>query len=106
MALLRVWLLTVAALAILANRPLPAAPPDPHTLANRIDERLGARWKRDGITPAPRADDAEFLRRASLDITGRIPPAADVYEFLSDPAADKRIRLIDRLLGEPRFAIH
>ena len=52
------------------------------------------------------ADDAEFLRRASLDLNGRIPRAADVYEFLFDRDADKRIKLINRLLLEPRFAVH
>jgi Protein of unknown function (DUF1549)/Protein of unknown function (DUF1553) len=106
MVLLRVGLPIIALLAALAGEPLLAAPPDPAKLAARIDERLDARWKSQRIEPAPRADDAEFLRRAALDLNGRIPPAADVYEFLADDAADKRAKLIDRLLEEPRFAIH
>jgi hypothetical protein len=58
------------------------------------------------VRPAPRADDAEFLRRAYLDLAGRIPRPADVHEFLADRAADKRAKLIDQLLEEPRFAVH
>src|SRR5438552_3535160 len=83
-----------------------AAPPDPAELAVRIDKRLETRFHTDKIQPAPLADDAEFLRRACLDITGRIPRPAEVHEFLADPSADKRRRLVDRLLEEPRYAVH
>ncbi len=75
-------------------------------LAARIDARLEARWKAEKVQPAPLADDAEFLRRAYLDITGRIPRPADVYTFLADTSADKRGKLIEHLLDEPRFATH
>lgn len=83
-----------------------AGAPDPSALAACIDRRLEERWKADGIQPAPRADDAELLRRAYLDITGRIPHPADIHAFLADKSADKRRRLIDRLLEDPRFAVH
>ncbi len=83
-----------------------AGPPDPADLADRIDRRLEAVWKADKVRPAPQADDAEFLRRAYLDVTGRIPRPADVHEFLADPSADKRRKLIDRLLDDPRYAVH
>jgi hypothetical protein len=78
----------------------------PVELAARIDARLEARWKADKVQPAPPADDAEFLRRAYLDITGCIPRPADVHAFLADRSADKRGKLIERLLEEPRFAVH
>ena len=44
----------------------PAVPdrPSPSSLADRIDTRLDAHWKADKVTPAPLADDLEFLRRA------------------------------------------
>jgi hypothetical protein len=83
-----------------------AGTPDPSELAARIDQRLEARWKANMVQPAPRADDAEFLRRAFLDVTGRIPRPADVHAFRGDSSADKRRRLIDRLLDDPRFAVH
>jgi hypothetical protein len=88
---------------------LPAGPPRslvPTQLAARIDARLNARWKTEKVQPAPLADAAEFLRRAYLDLHGRIPSPADVHEFLADRSADKRTRWIDRLLVQPRFAIH
>jgi hypothetical protein len=53
---------------------------------------------------APAASDAEFLRRVYLDLAGFVPPASDVRAFLDDPASDKRVRLIDRLLAAPSYA--
>jgi hypothetical protein len=102
----RVPVLSVAVLAMAIAGTLGAEPLDEHKLAVRIDELLAAKWEHERIVPAPRADDAEFLRRVSLDITGRIPRSANVYEFLADETPDKRARLIDRLLAEPRYAIH
>ncbi len=54
--------------------------------------------------PAAITDDASFLRRVSLDLAGTIPAANDVREFLADSAPDKRIKLVDRLLGSPQYA--
>lgn len=83
-----------------------AGPPDPQALADRIDAHLDARLLSRGVPPAPPADDAEFHRRASLDLTGRIPTAHDVYAFLANPAPDKRAALIDDLTATPRHAQH
>jgi hypothetical protein len=98
------------AAALLTSADARAAAPvrraDPTGLADRIDRRLEARFQADAIRPAPLADDAEFLRRAYLDLHGRTPRPADVHAFLADQSADKRSKLIDRLLEEPRFARH
>jgi hypothetical protein len=91
---------------LLVAGPGAAAPPDPADLAARIDRRIDAVLKADGVPPAPPADDAEFLRRASLDVIGRIPRPAEVHAFLADPAPDKRRQAIDRLLEDPHFAVH
>src|SRR5262245_43230746 len=99
-------LVTTLAAALFLTVPVAAGAPDPLELANRIDKRLETRWKADKVQPAPLADDAEFLRRTFLDITGRIPRAADVHEFLADKSPDKRRKLIDGLLDDPRFAVH
>ena len=53
---------------------------------------------------APLADDAEFLRRIFLDLTGTIPSADTARRFLDDTASDKRARLIDRLLYSRAYA--
>jgi hypothetical protein len=83
-----------------------AAPPDPAKLAERIDAHIDARLNAEKVTPAPQADDAEFLRRAYLDLTGRIPSPRDVHDFLADKNPDKRAKLIDELLDTPRYATH
>ncbi len=48
--------------------------------------------------------DTEFLRRVRLDLTGRIPTKDEVLEFLADTSADKRERLVDKLLRTPEWA--
>lgn len=47
--------------------------------------------------------DAAFLRRVYLDLIGLPPTASEAHAFLDDPAADKRTRLIDRLLADERW---
>jgi len=86
--------------------PTDAETHDPQALARRIDHHLAERWKADKVQPAPRADDAEFLRRAYLDLTGRIPAPRDVHDFLADKSPNKRRQLIDDLLDSPRHALH
>lgn len=56
-----------------------------------------------GVMPAPRTTDAEFLRRVSLDLTGRIPTADRVVAFLADNSPDKRARLVKELLARPEW---
>lgn len=68
------------------------------------DHKLAAQWRRLGITPSPFASDGEFIRRASLDICGTLPTAAEVQAYLEDARPDKRARLIDRLLERPEYA--
>ena len=75
-------------------------------LAVRIEEHVGAKWKARRVTPAARADDAEWLRRISLDLSGRIPDILAARDFIDNPAPDKRARTIERLLKEDRHAYH
>lgn len=81
-----------------------AANRDARALATRIDILLGARWTEARIHPSAIADDGEFLRRASLDLIGKIPTAAETRDFLDDPAPGKRAALVDRLLDSPAYA--
>jgi hypothetical protein len=71
-----------------------------------IDKEVKAAWQREKITPAGRCDDAAFIRRISLDIAGTIPTLDETRQFLKDTAPDKRGKLIDRLLDDPRYASH
>jgi hypothetical protein len=52
---------------------------------------------------APRIDDQAFLRRVSLDLIGELPSAGEVSAFALDSAADKRARLVERLLADRRY---
>lgn len=72
-------------------------------LVNYVDEEIFGAIDAAKVTPAPPSSDAEFLRRATLDLTGRIPDAATVTAFLADPAADKRSRMVDTLLASDAF---
>lgn len=69
----------------------------------RIDALIAAGYPDYARLAAPLADDAEFLRRVYLDLTGSIPPAAEVRAFLDDPSPDKRAMLIGQLLDSPGY---
>ncbi len=73
---------------------------------NYIDEHVWKKLQRLGIQPSSPAADHKFLRRASIDIIGRIPTTEEAREFLGDDSLDKREKLIDRLLEQPEFAEH
>src|SRR5690242_19049769 len=78
-----------------------AADKDVEALAAKIDERLAAAWGKD-VKPAAPADDAEFFRRLSLDLAGRIPSVTEVRDFLDDDRPGKRRLWVERILrGDP-----
>jgi len=69
----------------------------------------GARYESLGIKKRPipaLADNLTFLRRVTLDTVGVVPTLAEIDAFLADRRADKRARVIDRLLADPRWADH
>jgi hypothetical protein len=72
--------------------------------ANRIDELVLKKLRKLGVTQSPLSDDAEFLRRLSLDVTGTLPAPDEIRSFLADRSADKRRRKIDELLERPAYA--
>jgi hypothetical protein len=78
---------------------------EPTPLHVRIDQQLALRPDFASLA-APRADDAEFLRRIYLDLTGTIPSTTSARAFLDDTSPDKRAKLIDLLLASPEHARH
>lgn len=90
--------------------PASAAPPGlaPETagVAQHVDELIAARCAEEAVTLVPTSSDAQFLRRAYLDLVGSIPTVGEAREFLSDERPDKRARLIDALLARPDHATH
>ena len=79
---------------------------DAAALAARIDEHLAARWQEEKVTPAPNADEAEFMRRVWLDIAGTIPPVGEARRYLGDGSPDRRQQLIEELLDSPAYVAH
>jgi hypothetical protein len=74
--------------------------------ANFIDELVFAKLKALGMPPSEVCDDATFLRRASIDIAGRLPTAEEARAFLADRSGDKRRQAIERLLASDGYADH
>lgn len=91
----------------LTNRIAPgsasAAAQTPIARHNFIDERIFGKMERDGIPHAPLASDFEFLRRVSLDITGRIPSTGEVEGFVTDKDPHKRDKLVAQLLASEAY---
>lgn len=71
-----------------------------------IDKYIAKGWKDNGVKPAPVAGDAEFMRRAYLNIAGRIPRASEAYAFISDKSPNKRRKLVAALLESPGYITH
>jgi hypothetical protein len=71
---------------------------------NFVDQHTLAKWTQLGIVPSELCSDSEFMRRASLDICGTLPTAEEVAAFASDGAADKRDRLVDKLIDRKEYA--
>src|SRR6516165_3806952 len=98
---------------------------DPKTIPHKnfIDDYIFSRMAAAGIQSAPLATDTEFLRRVTLDLTGRIPAGSDVDPFslvtpqvasfafslqpavnvANDTVQSKRDQKIDALIGSPEF---
>ena len=75
-------------------------------LSKEIDRLVQEKLDQAKIPASPRADDAEFLRRVYLHLTGVIPAVDETRGFLADPSADKRIKLVDKLLTGDGYARH
>lgn len=71
-----------------------------------IDQHIDAKLQKLKIQASPATDDASFLRRVSLDLTGALPTPDEVRAFLADPAPQrlKRSRKIDKLISSPAYA--
>ena len=68
-----------------------------------VDRLVVAKLNGLGLAPSPLCNDADFLRRATLDVTGLIPTPQEVRAFLKDTDPRKRDRMIDNLLARPAY---
>jgi hypothetical protein len=104
------WALALWGLIVLAlSHPAPAD--DPRSPSTRttgakldyVDEMLRASWEENSIKPSRPATDEEFLRRAYLDVLGRIPYIREANDFFKNKDAGKRAKLVEYLLSHPDF---
>ena len=82
--------------------PTPMGGTSPQT--HKINEFIAAGWaKADIKKPADKANDYEFLRRVFIDIQGRIPTTEEIVDFEQDKTANKRVKLVQRLLNDKKY---
>lgn len=86
----------------------PQLPPGGGALevAVAIDKEIAAKLAEAKTPSSPLADDAEFLRRVYLDLTGRIPSHNQAVAFLDSKDPYKRSKLIDELLASEAYGHH
>jgi hypothetical protein len=82
----------------------PVTPPLTFTPRNFVDSEIFGKMVRDKVRWTSRSNDAEFLRRVTLDLTGALPDAAAVTSFLADTSPDKRDAMIEKLLASDGYA--
>ncbi len=73
------------------------------TQQGMIDTYLFKAMADAGVAPADKTSDFEFIRRVTLDLTGRIPTSVAVQRFVNDSSSTKRADLIDSLLASPEW---
>ena len=64
-----------------------------------VDELAAKKFRDLGIEPSPLCDDATFVRRAFLDAIGALPDPKTVTDFIANTDPNKRVALVDELLG-------
>ncbi|HEY7154082.1 MAG TPA: DUF1549 domain-containing protein [Gemmataceae bacterium] len=94
-------LLAAASLAT-ADELLPPSQP----VEQVVDHYLDALLKEEGIAPTGPADDANLIRRLTLDLAGRIPTVDETQAFVASASPNKRVELVERLMNTPAFVRH
>lgn len=94
--------LAVAGLASAADAEAPARR-ETAPIVQRIDQEIQKPLEEAKLKASSRTDDAEFMRRVYLDLTGKIPSAEKAAAFLDSQEPAKRAQLIDELLASSDY---
>tara|TARA_B100001093_G_scaffold97056_1_gene89051 strand:- start:145 stop:2535 length:2391 start_codon:yes stop_codon:yes gene_type:complete len=71
---------------------------------NLVDQHIFTKLRTLGLPPSSLSDDSTFLRRATIDIAGRLPTLDETDKFLADTDPEKRTLKIDQLLTSTDYA--
>lgn len=71
---------------------------------NFIDDAVFAQLRKLGIPASETCDDRTFIRRATIDLAGRLPTLEETESFEQDSGSEKHEKLIDRLLDSEEYA--
>jgi len=82
---------------------LSVVPPQSVKQRNFVDQIIFSRMAGAKIQSAPLSTDEEFMRRVTLDLTGRIPASSDIRAFAADTTPAKRDILIEQLLNSDEY---
>ncbi|MCA8982588.1 MAG: DUF1549 domain-containing protein [Planctomycetaceae bacterium] len=77
---------------------------NPFAVAREVDRLIGEELAAQGQPPTGLVNDQDFLRRVSLDLTGRIPSPEDIQQFARQTAPDKRDQKVQQLLASEDYA--
>jgi hypothetical protein len=80
----------------------------PRPVYNYVDELVDAKLQKVKVQPSDLCDDAAFIRRVYLDLTGMPPSSDEVRAFLADTRDSKlkRDELVDKLVGSDAYVEH
>src|SRR3954469_204031 len=87
-----------------AARPKPKSVTGTGAKPDFLDAMIRESWDEASIKPSQTAPETEFLRRAYLDVLGRIPNVQEASSFLRSRESDKRGKLVQYLLNHPDYA--
>nr|WP_236262072.1 DUF1549 domain-containing protein [Pirellula staleyi] len=76
----------------------------PEVTGNYVDQLVGDKLRKVRLLPSGLCTDEQFLRRATIDITGKLPTEEEYHAFMNDADPTKREKLVDRLLGQKEFS--
>jgi Protein of unknown function (DUF1549)/Protein of unknown function (DUF1553) len=78
-------------------------PPVIAGVRNPIDAFIQDGLRKANLKPAPPADRATLIRRATFDLTGLPPTPEEIDAFVNDRSANAWEKVVDRLLASPHY---
>ena len=72
----------------------------------QIDQLIGDYYRAKKVKPKGLVSDHIFVKRAYLDIAGRIPTLPEYEAFTKSRKSDKREQLVDTLVDSPAYVSH